>query len=719
MKKRLLSVFCMLLCMASQIWACWSPAEYEGGTSFRIIQPFPDYNVEYNSSNLDETVNFWYGYLKKNVKQEVIREFFENAPYNALDNPDFASSAFVQAVKKDAGASKYLRACLMLQGSTDERWEYRTDGDCLAEASKMVKQMGSLPDAFQYRLVLLKMRIATAQKNYKDVEKLWQEKGQLCTDKALQNRMKGYYAGVLYQEEKYADAMKIYLELGDQMSVRWCISNFVGYEGIKTLVENRTSDNDPCVLYALQDFVNYHSARYYDDFAMDEETREKVVSDVKADGSRMKQFCQQMANKGGADKIAWLSALAWMELSDGGSNAEALRYAQEACKQKGTALQKDNAERILMWARLRTAPVVVNDKTLKALANDLQMLYSRAEAEFAPLNPSRENNSGYRYSYVAFCPNYCFLMDTYKPALDEYLSKNHISHGKVMADNMCDQILALSYEGDVSAWGQTWFRSIDTDMTLEDAASFCEAVKTRKYGDAFAQQLNKKFSADAQLLNDLVGTKCMREGKYGMALSYFKQLTGNYIHSTNYRAYLFTRNFGYNVMFQRSQREMVDESMTLPEAINFKAQFCEDMVNRINALNSLSGDEKAKAEIEMAHRMFQASNMGDLWAMSEFGWTCEQQPNKMCAQARVQLNNALKDCQSEAVRFDAYYGLALVPTGEAFWTYEYDWETSTSSYKFTRFHPSRAAYDYLLAHRNVRDLVSTCDVLQNYAMQNK
>lgn len=718
MKKRLIAVMALLMCMATHIWACWTPAEYEGGTSFRIVQPFPDFNSAYTNSTLGETVNFWFGYFKKSIKQDVIRDFFKEAPYDALDNENFASNPFAVAVKKDANASKYLRACLMLQGDTEERWEYRPEGDCLGEAASMLKQMNSMPEVFASRVALLKMRVYTAQKDYEKVEKVWNSEGKSCSDKALQNRMRGYYAGVLYKQGKLTEAMSIYAELGDQVSMRWCVSKFIGYKGIKQLSEMQTADANVALQYALQDYVNYYWHKGGDSFYYDEEDLERVVGDVQKDANRMKQFCAEMAEKS-SDKMIWLSALSWMELADG-NNAEALSHAQQACKQKGTVLQKENAERILMLANLRNAPIVMNEKVLKALANDFQTLCTRSEEEIASKDAKvSPDDLTYRYDNVAFCPNYCFLMDTYKPALDEYFKKNHLVHGQVIADNMCDQILSKSYEGAASKWQQNWFEALDSSFGLEDVASFCEAIKKKKFADAFAQQLGKKFDCDTQVLNDLVGTKCMREGKYGQALNYLNQLTPNYITSTNYRAYLATRNFGYKVMFQRSQYKEVDEEMIVPTATNFKAEFCKDMVDRINALSSLTGDEKAKAEIEMAHRMFQASNMGDLWALSEFGWSsANTTPNKLCAQARVQLNNALKDCQSEAVRFDVYYGLASVPTGEPFWSLDYDWDEQVSVYKFTRFHPSRAAFDYLVSHRNVRDIVSTCDVLRNYAKQN-
>lgn len=716
MKKILLLVMAMLTSVSTKMMACWSPAEYEGGTSFRIVQPFPDYDTAYRGSALDETVSFWYNYLKKSVKQDDIKAFFESAPHTAMTDEEYNNNAFLLAVKKDAYAAKYLSACLALQGTFTDSWVYSDQEECMNKAVRLVNELDSnVPVAFEYRMTLLKMRLNYARGNYNEVEQLWTEKGTNCTDKALHNRMKGYYAGVLYHKELYSQAINLYAELGDQLSMRWCISQFAGYKGIKTLIDNRTSENDQAVYYALQDYANYYYNNSYDqDYASGNDERKEL----KSDGNRVKQLCLEMVDKSKSDKIVWLSAVAWIELLDG-HNSVALKYATDAMKQKGTTLQKENAERIMMLARLKCAPTMPDDKTLKQLASDFMTLYTRSMNEFPADIRERETNE-YRSYFRAYCPNYCFLMDTYRVKLIEYFQNHKMVQATLITKNLCEQILSKSEEGSYSAWSQEWFCYLDRDVTLEDAAAFTETVKTKKCADVYSQQLIKKFDGDDQIMHDLMGTKCMREGKYSLALNHFNQLTSAYMSGTHYRDYLLSRSLETRKPFERSERNYHEDGENIVVSVNIKAQFCQQMIDRINALNNQSGDEKAKNEIEMAKMMFQASNMGDLWALSEFGITNEDymQPNKLCAQARVQLNNALKDCKSEAVRFDAYYGLACVPTGERFWTYEIDWNSRTGIYRFTSFHPARAAYDYLKSHRNIRDLVSTCDVLKWYAKSN-
>lgn len=712
-------LFIVFASFASKSWACVGMEEWYGGTRFHIIQPLGEFHEGYQHSMLEETVSFWHRYFKKSIKPEVIKSFFKDASATSLTDAQYADNAFVMAVKKDAAASKYLQACLVLQDATTDSWDYQRDDDGVAAAAKLLDELGDMPASLTYRVALLKMRMAAAQDNFVEVEKVWKEQGSKCSDKQLLKRMKGYYGGALFHQGNLSEAMAIFSELGDMTSMRWCVSKYVGLDGIKKIVAERNAQ-DQILYYALQDYANYYWSSTKDDtyYVNDPQDLQQTMADCLADGNRMKQFALEMSNKNDADKIVWISMVAWIELCNK-NTVEAYRYAEEACKLKGDQAQKENAERIMMLARLRMAPTVYDEKTAMQLAADFQVLFDRAHTEMQHYNKEEHYEcKEYYYTCPAICPNYCFLLDTYHMELQTYFSNQNMTQAKVVAYNMCDQLQALFYDGSPSKWSQMWFQALNVEASLEDVAAFCEAKKSKKATDAFAQQLIKKFDADVMVLNDLVGTKLLREGKYGLALGYFKSLSNEYLLSTNYRPYIETREMKLEPMFERTQHNDVYDVELPAVPVNVKAQFCEDMVERINTLATLSGEAKAKLEVDMALRMFQASNAGDLWAISEFGVSSYGfMPNKLCAQARVQLNNAIHDCETEETRFNAYYGLALVPVGESFWSLEYNWEDRDMHYKFTMFHPSRVAYDYLVSHRNVRDLTQTCDVLSHYAKQ--
>lgn len=717
MKKFIIMVTALVLCFSSKVSACMECAMWEGSSSFHIVKPHPDYDVSYMKSNENETVNFWYNYLNKKVKQDVIRDFFNNTYCAGFLKGEYEENAFTELVKKDAFAWKYLTACFAVQDANVESWDYEPTEKSADKARQLLAGLKDVPSAFEYRVSLLKMRVYALLHDYNKIEKEWNDKAQHCTDKALANRLKGYYASFLFQKRDYASALRIYNELGDLQSIRWCVYHYVGYNGIKSLADNPSPENQITLQYALQDYANFYSCN--DNITGPTHLLDGVETDVQKDGARIKALCKEMVGKRPADDILWLSVLAWMNLKDGDYNL-ALDCAQEAMKRKGTPTQKENAERILLLAKLHTAPIVSNDKFLKDLADDYMLLCNRALNEL-PDGDEIPSDDDYRNYYSTYCPNYCFLMDAYKPLLVDYLSKHSCKQGLFVAYNLSDQILAKSHEGSWSAWSDEMFRELNHNASMEEAVTFYECMKSKNANDVFAQQLIKKVKVDDQVMIDLVGTKMMREGKYGQALLYLKKLTPKYLASTNVRAYLHERKFTFEDPFRRTQRGEVDEEMVLDGSENKKVEFCETMVNLINKNKTLSGDMKAKNEIEMAMRMFQASNYGDLWALSEFGVSLEEYevPNKLCAQARVQLNNALKDCKTEKMRFDIYYGLACVPVGEErFWTLNQDWDTNELHYKFMMFHPAVSAYEYLIQHRNVRDLTKTCDVLKWYAKQN-
>lgn len=713
MRKLFILAAAVLSLLPLRLSACGAEEyPWDGVATFRIVTPYADDDTSYRNATLKETVAFWHKYLGGRVAKTDIESFFNDATLESYTTGEHARHPFAVAVKANSYTDKYMKACLTLQQYVEQTWEYEAPGEDFAhQALAIVRTMGPAPAAFQYRATLLSMRINAALHRYDQNIVLWTTTASKCPDAALKQRMQGYLAGAYYHQNKFSQALPIFYSVGDQMSIKWCLSHLCGYRGLSNLSASQNPNDRIATLHILQDYVNYF---WYACHSDSEIYRMGNVdfSDVRRDGHNVLNLCFSMIEKGGADKVAWQSAAAYMKMAEGDFDT-GLRLALEAQKAGGDAEQRENCNRLVMLGRLLLAQSNAQALETGELVADYEKLLDKAEKELRAEKKRVGNDDIPSYEH---CLNYCFLMRTYQPHLLAYLTANNMHQGRLVVLNNADYLTETTLDYGADTWGCDYFTTMDREMSTDDVIAFYQTLKTKNATDMLAQMMLKTVKGDEQVLIDLIGTKLMRDGKYGQAISYFEQLKPEFIKKMNVSPYLAVRKFDEKAPFWRTQRKEPDWEAE-GTSRNVKLEFCRDMAQRIAQLATLKGEKKAKMELSMAARMFQGSSVGDLWMVSEYGWSYyDQQPNMLCAQARIQLNHALEDVESDELRSQIYFGLASVPApGEPFYTMTWDWDKETYNYTFNMFSPQRDAYEWLTFHRSPIDYVSKCDVLRAYA----
>ncbi len=744
MKKLFLTLFVLSLSYVNAL-ACGFCAEWEGATNFLFVKPYANDDRAFPDAMLQETIDFWHNYVHKQVSREVIAEYFSNASFDTFSEAR-KEDAFLKLLRNDDFALKYLAACLQLQGASEEMWDYENKEKLIQGADKAVAELGTVPAAFKYRVALLQMRLHSYHRDYEKTTSVWNSTAKDCPEPALLKRLQGYYAASLYSKEQYKEALNIYAAIGDARSINMCIAQYAGVDGIRQLAEQKTAD-DQTLYYAMQDFANYYwnavgsivkyQNIWYDaseKMSTDTDDSESYIQRAKAEGQKMKELCRQHLND--PDKLMWLNLLAWLELCDK-NNDEALLLSTKAIELKGDALATENAFRIQALARVRGAHIFKNDKELKQIAKDFQYMISlveREKQERPHYNPdnyySIYHSEEYQHHYV----NFCFLADTYVPALHQFFKSHEIVQGLLCSMMLSEKIstgIGVYAEDDESFaynaddWSTSWFSYIDSVLDTDELAAFMTSLRKGKATDAFAKELIRQCPNPEQVLNDLMGTKLMRNGKYSLALPYLQALTPDYVGSTHYQPYLATRKYQPNSPFVRTQLKDPmgwdgdDEPQRIDDRTNYKLIFCQQMVDDLLRLPSMSGNAQVQLQMQVAGRMFQASQYGDLWALTEYSWSSyvseENAESLMCNQARNMLKKAKETCTDSRTLLMIYYGLAAVPAGKKpFYTLDYNWETEEMEYHFELFHPAREAYEYLRLHSEESELTRSCDVLKWY-----
>lgn len=708
MRKTILSMLFLALAILPAMACGYDPA-WESVAPFRIVTPLDGEKSQYGAKGLDETSDFWFNYMGGRIKKEAIRHFFESCSYKEVQNGEWNSDPFYAAVQRQGGfASQYLEACLLLQSANEYSWEYETNTeDIYNQVVKMLNKMTTPPEAFRDRVTFLRMRTLFARAEYDKCMELWNKYKDSIKDEKMRQRIYGYVAGVYYYRGEYPRALEVFQELGDDMSVVWCLQQMVGYKHI--LEQSQQNPNGIVLQYLIQDYANYYyNTVAYQDRLYDCDPDPEAIAAARNEGAKMKTLARQMAAQKGSNAMMWMTTLAWMEWAEG-SYTQALADAREAEKLKGNAAMRECNDRLLLLCTIAAAPTVPDEKVLKDLATRVLALYEKGKQEI-------KGEASNEWSYEENGFNYSFYMGEVHPRLINYLESLDLQQSILLTEKLTAQMDV--YE---TRYGSAFFSRINHSASLDDVLTLQEMMRTGKGDNAYTKALLKQVNKDDQLLLDVIGTKYMRLGQYGKAYEALSQLKEKYLLSTNVNPYLTQRVIRDENPFERTQYDEPNFQRT--SALNVKADFCRQVADLLQTIRTSEGDFKARAEYRLANMFFQASRDGDLWAIGDFEWTSwrgeDPDRDEFQKQASVQLHNAAKDASDEELLLRIHYGQAYLSTLDmAQFSQSYDWSAKRYVYNFTLSADGRQAFDYLVAHRSPIDYVQTCDNINQYRRQN-
>ena len=192
-------------------------------------------------------------------------------------------------------------------------------------------------------------------------------------------------------------------------------------------------------------------------------------------------------------------------------------------------------------------------------------------------------------------------------------------------------------------------------------------------------------------VQELIGTKLMREGKFEKAIGYLENLPQSMLQEQGIAPYINLRSFSKRD-FEREDYSYLN-SGDIKEYRNVKLEFCRDMADKTKMLHSLRGNQLSDMAYEIANKCFQASPAGDLWALSEYSWSSvDIHYNNLNKLAIEYLRLAIQNTTDMQRLKKCYYGLAAVPQEEAI-KYYYNWDTKT--YVFDLHGSELEGYDWL------------------------
>lgn len=699
----------LLLSSAAIAWACVDEdSDRNFSSAFDYLDDHSASDMPDLTDNNKETVDFWYRYTDKVVPERVIKKF--------LDTPrsKWSSSALITYFRQtdDKEAIDLLTTSARLNETIrnyleDDFWSYSENIRSAVEPiyrSITIPAGGKLRD----RWVFLKMRALYVGQQYPSVLALWQSDGSKIADSALRQRAEGYLAGVYYKDGKYVEALEIYARQGDYNSISWCMEQLAGLRSLQDLAEKYP--HSKAVDYVLQDYVNYLATSTCEPCTWCDtptvyctsqlgEYRKYELPDQNVHKAR-EEFIA-LANKVLADgKVLhtqpWALAKALVLEVDGQHQAATTALAVAASMDADNEMLA-NYKRVKTYIDLHATGTPEGDASF---SEEFETLAELAKVEKANIqkvlmsdNPTQDN------AKTPYAKNHNFMHDILLPEMYEYFKKS----GRMK--------LAYTTFGINDDWGSPTIMKLSSDGSVDDLKEL-QKMQTAPDGPLEAC-LVKMHPFDNRMLDDMIGTRLVRECKFDEALTYLDKVPVAWSREQNYYPYLVGRSISVTHPFVR-RKKMPSEAKS-PR--NLKADMVRNVITLKNSYNNATGNAKARAAFEYANALFSISNRGDLWAVSDFSWSYYSTPDALAHKAYEIMAANLSNATTNTTRGNLFYGILSIPEGdEDMWEYSYDYDSDKTERRIKSLSSlQREGLQYLRDHRyELADYVSSCDIYSVY-----
>lgn len=647
-----------------------------------------------------------------------------------LDDAAHSDNPIVKKLSGDAEMMRYARLLQQyLQGCralSNDSWNYPSK-EQIASAKLTMTQVGRQAQAYagtrlKPQYALLYVRTLVARDMWAEAGRYWESTARKLPESVFKDMMRNTYAGSLLRQGRKQEACRIYAELGDMQSIKWCMRRQRNLAGIKQ--EYAADPNSPTLVYLVQDFVN--NAQETKDNNNDPEAMRYIEATSIYD-REIKQFidfaAQVVRSKQSNVPCMWQSAAGLLSYMTG-NGVQAEQMLDQAMAMKGTQRMLDNARACRLLVHVGNT-AQYSPQFGSWVKQELQWLMAKAESEegtpadnhyvevlervtFSALVPKYRqwNRSGAVMSLLAM-PNKCENALWQKCAYNPYASNGYVE------------------------FHSDYAQALDS-LTAQQAIDYLAYTKSRP-GDELERWLldYNGTSLDEMKMTDMIGTKYMREGQWAKALPYLEQVPASFISKQGISRYMARRDYHMARWFKRQvvDREDDCESWNTLAIVsrNQKLDFCREVIALERELKTAAGTERqAQLHYELATLLYQASYKGDCWYLTRYSQSlgdtlCYTSEANLIQQSIEHLRAAQSEATS-AMREKCLYALAFIPQGADLFDTYYDshymphkrlnrasprYAEMANLNNFYNMHPTRVSY-----------YVSRCDVLKQFRRLN-
>ena len=614
---------------AATLWPSTACVDYEDPSFFNLFRCTPDM-PDIDRTRQEESAAFWAKYTGLPNDNELMSalSYMYESHFDEDNDGNLLITTLRQQGKTDA--LKLVRLNFDLGQLIDSRfsWSYKktTPADYQALLARIdgLRLTGEL----NRRKTFLKMRCLFALQDYDACMRLWEMFASKWEDSPLKQRAYGYVAGIYYRTGKFEEAMQVYFEQGDEGSIRQCVNRILQRS---TLQEQYDKDpNAPILSHFLEDYANYFYHSTFDEFWRSNEKDNPIWSAVNRQREQVLALAERAVKEGKSqDPQMWQAFIGFIQLAHGQNEQAYQSLVKAEQMKKGVMADRIGLYKLAASLSMEKKPAGYDDYLGKALDQ-----YLTIAGDYSYSSTTRDiTHSMLQYEINNRLNAY---IEATKPGYVDYLND--------MVFNYSKRIYLL-----------------DRMHKTEDVLQLL-ALLQNGTDDVLTNTLLKHSELTLDATNEYLGTLLMREGKYEEAATYLEKVSQQYIWNMGIMPYLFMREVPERLFIRKDYKEYYD--MELVEG-NPKLKFCRKVIDLKQQVANSEKDEKAKAAITLANLLFQASEAGDMWAMSEYYWTSYGAHfNELDLQAIPYLHEAIRVTQDPNLLTQAYFGLAATPISD-------------------------------------------------------
>lgn len=597
-------------------------ADYDDSGSynlFRCVKPLPDIKEQ----RLEESAQFWAQYLGVPLTDELNSDIRWIQPYHF--DPDNEDNSLIQALRKRklTEGLEYLRLNTELDqlrtGISD--WEYRKAKPADYEALlTRIEALKTSTTALTRRKTFLKMRCLFALKDYTACMRLWDNFASKWEPCPLRTRMEGYVAGIYYHRKQYDKAIPLYFELGDDESIQLCVNRMLQSTSIEQEYEK---DPDSQILgYILEDYANYYYHSQLDEYWTRGDEDYPIWTAVESNCQQVIALAERVVSEGRAKDLQMWQAFAGFLQLTGHHDAEAYRSFVKA-----EGLRGNGVVRPLLRHYKLTAQLALEQKPA-----DFDQYLARELTYW-------KSDSAQQTEAEVLGELYGFELQT---RIMQYVDTK--------ADSTLSTLMSATLLD-----GDYW--PIDRGMSVDKAQDLHDCLATQRYTDPLGVFAMQNCGITMDRINEMLGTKLMRADRYDEAARYLAAVSDDHLKTLGITPYLLSRS-APEQPFTRLQYDNIWQPCDIPVR-NVKLEFCREVIDLKQQIAASTGEAKATAALTLARKLFDASAGGDLWAMSEYGWSSYGiHRNELNDQAVTALRTTIRHSRDYATLVEAHFGLA-------------------------------------------------------------
>ena len=517
----------------------------------------------------------------------------------------------------DPEVKRYLeiaRSCERLRSQYNSKWYYPTKEDDVVVSSLeeiLSESLAYKGEKLRDRYALQAARAMFTLGRYSQMISWWEEMRGRLLDDAVRSGIEGYVAGALFRTGEQEKALEYYTEIGDISSIIYCLKMMDNYEGDRTILEYVAVNcpDNPYVLEILQEYVS-----------------RLELYDVFSENHGLTNACCDMcmkAVKNSNDPTPWLYTAAFLK-NQMGQPYVALNIIERAEEYDTSIFLKESIRvlRILVEAQIYPYNKAYESKLLedlKWLDNKIQNnITERVKEETASI-----------YS-LKFCYSYYYWNDMMRRLILGTVCPRMTEAGKaplaLLLANYADNRLMMTVNK-IEIYGkegQTYFIGLEEyrknpkyfnefDFSnhyfrMLDSAPLNYLIQyeslLKSPSTAIERFLQSRSYLNDDYLMDIIGTRYIRDLKYGKAVEYLSKVSDGYQKRLNTSAYMYFDPFEIKTHNAKTSS-------------TYKLNFAQKMVNYERSVqNSTDDDIKGGALIKMGLGI--RSSFMSSWALTHY-----------------------------------------------------------------------------------------------------